>query len=336
MARLGALAAFAGLIAIALPAGSQAQDASELLVRLNRLEGQVRQMSGQIEQLQFDNRQLKEGARKFQEDVEFRFQERGGSRPGGAAAAPSTSTPQAPAARPARRSDAFDPDDNPTAAGAPRPLGQSAPSGPLAAEPPARRGAAADSAFSEGGEPSRTASAPLDLNAAARGAAPPRTTPSLPPGAAAVSGLNPSAVSGMNPGAPGAAAPPSGAKAEYDAAYGFVSARQYDQAEGALRRFIAAHPRDRLAADATYWLGESFLQQNKHREAAEQFLRVSTEYTKSGKAPDAFLKLGMSLSAIGAKDQACVTFAELERKYPNAAASVKQGVAREQKRSRCS
>ena len=47
------------------------------------------------------------------------------------------------------------------------------------------------------------------------------------------------------------------------------------------------------------------------------------------------LKLGVSLSALGAKDQACATFAELERKYPSASASVKQGVDREQKRVRC-
>jgi tol-pal system protein YbgF len=88
-------------------------------------------------------------------------------------------------------------------------------------------------------------------------------------------------------------------------------------------------------ADATFWLGESYLQRNRPREAAEQFLKVSTDHTRAAKAPDALLKLGVSLSALGAKDQACATFAELERKYPTAAASVKQGVEREQKRARC-
>jgi tol-pal system protein YbgF len=101
------------------------------------------------------------------------------------------------------------------------------------------------------------------------------------------------------------------------------------------RRFIQSHPRDRLVADATYWLGESYLQRNRPREAAEQFLKVSTDFTRSAKAPDALLKLGVSLSALGAKDQACATFAELERKYPAASSTVKQGVDREQKRARC-
>ena len=74
---------------VALAGPAWAQDAAELVVRLNRLENQSRQMAGQIEQLQFENRQLKEQARKFQEDVEFRFQD---GRPGArSAVAPSAS-----------------------------------------------------------------------------------------------------------------------------------------------------------------------------------------------------------------------------------------------------
>jgi tol-pal system protein YbgF len=87
--------------------------------------------------------------------------------------------------------------------------------------------------------------------------------------------------------------------------------------------------------DATFWLGESYLQRNRHREAAEQFLKISTQFPTSSKGADAMLKLGVSLNALGARDQACATFAELERKYPQAATNVRQGVDREQKRARC-
>ncbi len=68
-------------LALACCAPAGAQDASELIVRLNRLENVSRQMSGQIETLQYENRQLKEQLRKFQEDVEFRFQDGKGSAP---------------------------------------------------------------------------------------------------------------------------------------------------------------------------------------------------------------------------------------------------------------
>jgi TolA-binding protein len=47
------------------------------------------------------------------------------------------------------------------------------------------------------------------------------------------------------------------------------------------------------------------------------------------------LRLGQSLNALGAKEQACATFAEISRKYPNAAAGVKAEADREAKRVQC-
>ena len=47
------------------------------------------------------------------------------------------------------------------------------------------------------------------------------------------------------------------------------------------------------------------------------------------------LRLGQALSALGAKEQACATFSEIPRKYPNAPAMVKTGADREAKRSQC-
>ena len=161
---------------------------------------------------------------------------------------------------------------------------------------------------------------PLDLGAAARLGA-----PAAPPVQASSPGSRPSIA------ATGSDDP----RQDYDTAYAYLMQRQYEQSEMAFRRFIQSHPRDRLVPDATYWLGESYLQRNRPREAAEQFLKISTEYTRSGKAPDALLKLGVSLAALGARDQACATFAELERKYPGAPTSVRQGVDREQRRARC-
>jgi len=125
------------------------------------------------------------------------------------------------------------------------------------------------------------------------------------------------------------------ARADYEAAYAYILQRQYEQAEMGLRQFIQSHPRDNRVAGATYWLGESYLARGRNREAAEQFLKVSTDYARSSQAPDAMLKLGVTLNALGAREQACATLAELDRKFPNAGTNVRQGVAREQKRARC-
>ena len=289
---LGAASGFVLALAGIMPAA--AQDASELIVRLNRLEGQMRQLSGQVEQLGHENRQLKERLQKFGEDVEFRFQEqqKGGAR---AAPPPAAAKPE----RPQKRSDAYDPESAPASPGAPKPLGSTQ---------PGRDGIAGIIERDGGAAPARPA-----------------------PDTKGVAGLNPD----FGRQSSGGAAPASGAKAAYDAAYASYSQKQYGQAESAFRDFIREHPRDRLAGDATYWLGESLTRQNKPKEAAQQYLKVTQEHAKSTRAPDAMLKLGMSLSSLGAKDQACATFAELGRKYPSAASHVKQGTEREQKKAGC-
>ncbi|MBM6593049.1 tol-pal system protein YbgF [Microvirga pudoricolor] len=312
---LAALIAALALASISVPA--LAQDAADAIVRLSRLESQIRQLSGQMEQLQFENRQLKDQLRRFQEDVEYRFQEnRGGSRP----SAPPTATPARPAQpQPQKRSDAFDPGTEPEAPGAPRQLGSAAPSAPLdtseigrpMALPGGRLAGIGDLIEGDDAPPG---SAPLDIGGTGRTAsvAPARPGPSV----AATSSGDP--------------------RSDFDAAYASYTQRQYEQAEMGFRRFLQSNPRDRMVPEASYWLGESYLQRGRHREAAEQFLNVSADYPSSAKAPDALLKLGVSLNAIGARDRACAVFVELDRKYPQASASVRQGSAREQQRAKCS
>jgi tol-pal system protein YbgF len=305
MTRRLALAAVS-LIALAGPA--PAQDAADLVVRLNRLEGQMRQMSGDIERLQFENRQLREQQRSFQEDVEFRLQERGGgASPRTQSAPPATAEP-----RPQRRSEAPDA-PAPGAAPGPRPLGQTPPSAPLPL--PGARGGIADLLDDNPAGPG--GGGPLDLGAVGRTeAAPPAPArPAAGPSVAATGTGNP--------------------RADYDAAYAWLLQKQYEQAEMAFRGFLQSHPRHALVPDAVYWLGETYFQRTRHREAAEQFLKVSTEHARASKAPDALLKLGVSLNALGAREQACAAFAKLEREYPGAPNSVRQGVDREQKRARC-
>jgi tol-pal system protein YbgF len=90
-----------------------------------------------------------------------------------------------------------------------------------------------------------------------------------------------------------------------------------------------------MTGDATYWLGESLFQRQRYRDAAEAFLNVSTKYEATPKAPDALLRLGQSLAALGEKEAACASLGEVVRKFPRASAGVKQGVEREQKRVRC-
>lgn len=306
---------FALALALATPAA--AQDAADAIVRLNRLENQMRQMSGQLEQLQFENRQLKDQLRKFQEDVEFRFQEssgRGGSKSPSAAPTPRPVQPQGqPQTSPQRRSDAYDPSQDPNAPGAPRPLGTTPPSAPLA-----------DAPMDQQGEQLAGIGELIEEDQAAPGSA--SNGMPLPQGA-----IQPQARPGPSVAATSVGSP----RADFDAAYASFTQKDYDQAEMGFRRFLQSNPRDQMVPEATFWLGETYLQRGRHREAAEQFLNVSADHPNAAKAPDALLRLGVSLNSMGARDRACAVFAELDRKYPQASANVRQASEREQKRNKC-
>ena len=279
LAVFGLWLAMAGLV--------QAQDAAEVSVRVNRMENQMRQLSGQIEQLQFENRRLTDQLKRFQEDVEFRLNERGGARAPAAAGAPAPAQPARP-----RRNDAFDPNAQPGVAGAPRPLG----------------GGVLDTGGPGSGQP-------LDVSGAR-----------VPQGALPAAPRPAQSAAATTTGTP---------RAAYDAAFAAINGRQYEEAEMGFRQFLQSNPRDRLVPAATYWLGESYFRRNRHKDAAEQYLKVTTEHGRAAIAPDAMLRLGMSLNALGARDQACATYAQLSVKYPEASQVVRQGVEREQKRARC-
>lgn len=312
--------------------GQTAQaDPADLTVRLDRMESALRQLTGTIEQLQYRNQQLEMQLKRMQDDTDYRLQQLGSK--GGAAPAAPVYAP--PAAQPGRRGDVFDPAQRPNAPGAPRALGNEA----VLAVP-------AQIPANEQPIGGRAAGAPLDLNALSGNPSPP--PPVVWDSAAPVQASQPVSqpaqqlppvMAPRNVAAPApqlATLPPSAApQDEYDLAYGYVLRKDYALAEQTFRDFLRKYPNERLVPDAQYWLGESLFQRQRYRDAAESFLAVSTKYEKSGKAPDSLLRLGQSLAALNQKEAACATLAEVGRKFPRASASVKRGVAQEQKRVHC-
>jgi tol-pal system protein YbgF len=270
-------------------------DPAELVVRIDRLEADLRRANGEIEDLQNQNHRLEEQFRRFREDVEYRL----GAAGGAPASAPVASAQDVPPARP-RRSDAFDPQADPTALGAPRPLGSTSPSAPLTG-PLSSRAAAGQ---------------PLDLG-----------HPSPPPPLKGPDSGPTIASSGLDfTDAP---------HAQLNAAIDAYKAGQYSAAEEQLKAFLAANSAHRLAPDAIFYLGETYMQRSRPREAAEQYLKLSTDYSKSPRAPEGMMRLGQSLALLGNAEQACATFSEVGKRYPAASAQVKKTVEREMQTHHC-
>jgi tol-pal system protein YbgF len=137
--------------------------------------------------------------------------------------------------------------------------------------------------------------------------------------------------------APTAGASASGpARALFDQGYGALNRREYSAAEGYFQQFLEQYPSDPLAGSAQYWLGESAFVSGEYKSAADRFLKTFTTYPSSERAPEALLKLAISLRRLGNNADACATFGELVQRYPKAPQAVLQRADAEKKRANCS
>lgn len=152
-----------------------------------------------------------------------------------------------------------------------------------------------------------------------------------------------SAQTAQRPAAPAAAAapsaraklPPGTPQEQYNYAYKLLVQSDYADAEGAFREFLAAHPKDVLAGNAQYWLGETFYVRQQYEQAASAFLTGYQGYPKGAKASDSLLKLGMSLSALKKNPEACAALGQLSKQFPDAPPHVKDAAQRERAKIGC-
>src|ERR1700730_9958487 len=150
-----AAALAAAWLAFTSPAGAQMSEA-DLVVRIERLEKQIRPLTGTVEQLQYRNQQREEQLRRAQQadirpspgpaprpmpPVAAAVPPPATAVPPPMAAAPPVEGPPVMPAGPGRRCDVFDPSHNPNAPGAPRPLGSFASTVPDGAPAPRPAGA---------------------------------------------------------------------------------------------------------------------------------------------------------------------------------------------------
>jgi tol-pal system protein YbgF len=276
--------------------GGASEAATEVL-RINRLEDELRQANGRIEELENAQHRLEDQLQKFRQDVEFRFGAHSGEgspAPVAAATPPAAGLETAAPMKP-KRADAFDPNAEPNAPGAPHQLGTTLPSAPLP-------------------RASAAAGPPLELGHARPPAPPAASGPTI-----------------VGSGVAMLDAP----REQFGVALQAFQAGEYAQAEQEFKAFMAANPAHRLTPDAIYYIGETYLQRSRPREAAENYLKVTTSYAKSAIAPASMVRLGQTLAALGNSEQACATFGEFDKRYPTASASVKKLAEREMAKDHC-
>lgn len=126
-----------------------------------------------------------------------------------------------------------------------------------------------------------------------------------------------------------AALPDAPPREQYAYAFGLLRKGDFAKAETALQAFIDQHPEHELAGNAQYWLGETYYVRGDYKRAAVAFLDGYKTYPDSPKGPDNLLKLGMTMGALGQKDNACAALGRLTQEYPGASDVVTRRAASE-------
>ncbi|MBI3028945.1 MAG: tol-pal system protein YbgF [Candidatus Rokubacteria bacterium] len=124
------------------------------------------------------------------------------------------------------------------------------------------------------------------------------------------------------PAEPDRPAAPSGpAEQLYTAALASFRAREHGQAVLEFTDFIARNPQHPLAANAQFWIAEAYYLQRDYRQAIAEYERVAELNGKSGKIPDAFLKIGLSFRALNDPARARQAWQQLVQAYPDSEAA---------------
>lgn len=122
----------------------------------------------------------------------------------------------------------------------------------------------------------------------------------------------------------------------YDAGRARLRGEDYGEAEIAFEEFVNRYPDHELTSNAQYWLGHSFYQRRDFENAARAFLGGYESHGDSPKGPDSLIKLGMSLFALGQKEDACAVYREFGTRYPAPERRLADLLTAESRRAGCS
>ncbi len=122
----------------------------------------------------------------------------------------------------------------------------------------------------------------------------------------------------------------------YEDAYALLKQGNHARAQAGFQTFLKAYPDHPLAANASYWNAETYYAEGEYKTAARLFAESYKKYPKGPKAADSVLKLGLSLSAEGKTQDACIALKQLDTAFQSASAAVHKRAAQEKTKLGCS
>ena len=129
--------------------------------------------------------------------------------------------------------------------------------------------------------------------------------------------------------------PESDEESQYEYAVNLLKQGDYETAEKAFTEFISIGDDKNYLSNSHFWLAETYYVRENYKDAAKNYLSLYQTFPNANKAPDALLKLGISLVNMQQKEQGCMTFIQLQESYPEANPSIIDRSNLELKRNGC-
>ncbi|HZR02735.1 MAG TPA: tol-pal system protein YbgF [Burkholderiales bacterium] len=163
--------------------------------------------------------------------------------------------------------------------------------------------------------PPASAPAPLPPVSTAAPAVPAPTPPTVP--------STPSVQKPTPAGAASSGTESAAARRAYDAALNTYRSGDYQGAITAFDAFVKRYPRDALAPNAQYWIGDAWFNLRDFRAAAAAQQALVNNYPDSPKVSDALLNLSSAQLALGENANARKTLEDLVARFPQSEAAEK-------------
>lgn len=110
---------------------------------------------------------------------------------------------------------------------------------------------------------------------------------------------------------------PADERTAYEAGFDALKDGRYAESARRFQAFIEAYPDGQYAANAWYWLGESYYVTQNFELAQDAFQSLLRQHPDSAKAPDALLKLGYCQYELNDWDAAQATLGQVVERYPD-------------------
>jgi tol-pal system protein YbgF len=102
----------------------------------------------------------------------------------------------------------------------------------------------------------------------------------------------------------------------YQQGYDAMKGGDAKKARELFSKFLELYPKDKLAANAHYWLGETYYSEKNFEQAILEFQEVIKNFPDKEKVPAAMLKQGMAFREMGDSKSSVYVFKKLVGEFP--------------------